>query len=188
MAVPAQLTRELNPLLRARLIYLATIRKDNTQSAVAPLWFTTTSERKIVIQSGPDSWQTKRIRRGSLVIVWFGRWRGSAFIGKAQLTSDPSVIEQIIRDYPKKYLMARLGLHRPTRSSFERGERLAMTITLLQALPRDFRPKAGAPAPELAAEPATFVESIDVSTSNRRMLSLAPALASPPTLTRTRHA
>jgi hypothetical protein len=154
----AQLHANLDALLRARLIYLVTIRRDNTQSAAAPLWFTTTSDRKILIQSGPGSWQTKRVRRGSPVIVWFGRWRGSAFTGEAQLTSDPNLIEQIIRDYPRKYLMARFGLHRPTRSSFEDGERIAMKITLLQSLPRDFRPKAGAPAPEFAAERATLVE------------------------------
>jgi hypothetical protein len=153
---PAQLHDQFDTLLRARLIHLVTIRKDNTQSTAASLWFTTTSDRKILIQSGPDSWQTKRVRRGSPVIVWFGRRRDSVFIGKAQLISDPTAIEQIIRDYPRKYLMARLGLQRPTRSSFDSGERLAMKITLLQALPRDFKPKAGVPAPELAAEPATF--------------------------------
>jgi hypothetical protein len=153
---PGDLHGELEALFRARLIYVVTIRKDNTQSTAAPLWFTTTSDRKILIQSGPQSWQTKRVRRGSPVIVWFGPWRGIAFIGRVQLTSDPIIIEQIIRDYSRKYLMARLGLHRPTRSSFERGERLAMKITLLQALPRDFSPKTGAPAPELAAEPVTF--------------------------------
>jgi hypothetical protein len=153
---PGDLRGEFDVLFRARLIYVVTIRKDNTQSTAAPLWFTTTSDRKILIQSGPQSWQTKRVRRGSPVIVWFGRWRGIAFIGRAQLTSDPIIIEQIIRDYSRKYLMARLGLHRPTRSSFERGERLAMKITLFQALPRDFSPKTGAPVPELAAEPVTF--------------------------------
>lgn len=152
----AQLQSELDVLLQARLIYLVTIRKNNTQSAAAPLWFTTTSDREILIQSRPDSWPAKRIRRGSSVIVWFGRWRGSAFLGKAQFTSDPCIAEQIIRDYQKKYLMARLGLHRPTRSSFERGERLAMKIRLIQALPRSFRPRAGAAPPELEAQLATF--------------------------------
>jgi hypothetical protein len=154
----AQLHANLDALLGARLIYLATIRKDHTQSTASPLWFTTTSDRKILIQSGPDSWLTNRVRRGSPVIVWFGRRRGSGFIGKAQLTNDPSLIEQIIQDYPRKYLMARLGLHRPTRSSFEHGQRLAMKITLLEPLPRGFRPKSGAPAPEFVPERATFVE------------------------------
>jgi len=153
-----QLHGKLDALLRARLIYLATIRRNNTQSTAAPLWFTTTSDGKILIQSGPGSWLTKRVRRGSPVIVWFARKGGRAFIGKAQLTSDPSLIEQILRDYPRKYLMARFGLHRPTRSSFEGGQRIAMKITLLQPLPQGFRPKAGAAVPEFSAERTTFVE------------------------------
>ena len=142
--------RELDALAHARVIYVATVRKDGTQSRAAPIWFTITSDRRIVIQSGPNAWQTRRIRRGSPVIVWIGRRRGLAFIGRAELTGDPMVVEQIVKDYPKKYLMARLGFHRPTKSSFERGERLAIMITPLEALPQGFSSQPGAPAPNLA--------------------------------------
>lgn len=151
---PAQLYKQVDILLRGRLIYLSTVRQDNTQSAAAPLWYTTTSEGEILIQSRPNSWQTRRVRRGSPVIVSFGRWRGGACIGEAHLTNDPRVIEQIVRDYRRKYLMAWFGLHRPTTSSFERGDRVAMRITLVKALPRDFRPRAGFPAPEYSPRPA----------------------------------
>ena len=144
---------ELNALAKARVIYVATIRKDSTQSKAAPIWFTITSERGILTQSGPNSWQARRIRRGSPVIVWIGRRRGPAFIGKAEITDEPLFIDQIINDYPKKYLMARLGLHRPSKRSFERGERLAINITPLQALPQGFSSQPGAPAPNLAGAP-----------------------------------
>lgn len=147
---------ELEALARARVIYVATVRKDGTQSSAAPIWFTITAEHRILIQSGPDSWQTKRIRRGSPVIVWIGRRRGLALIGRAELTRDPTVVEQIIKDYPKKYLMARLGLHRPSKSSFERGERLAIKITPIQALPQGFSSQPGAPAPNCAGMPANL--------------------------------
>jgi len=60
------------------------------------------------------------------------------------------VIEQIVQQYPKKYLMARLGLHRPTRSSFERGERLAIEITPIRVLPQGFSSQPGVAAPNLA--------------------------------------
>jgi len=146
--------RELPALSRSRIIYVATVRKDGTQSKAAPVWFTITSVGGILIQTGPDSWQTKRIRRGSLVIVWIGKGRGAAFIGRAALTSDPLVIDQIVKDYPKKYLLARLGFHRPTKLSFERGERLAVKITPLRALPRGFARNPGAPAPNLICVPA----------------------------------
>jgi hypothetical protein len=147
------LYRELDSLARARVIYVATVRKNGTQSKAAPIWFTTTSNRAILIQSGPDSWHTKRIRSGSPVLVWIGRRRRLAFVGNAELSDDPVVVEQIIKDYPRKYLMARLGLHRPTRSSFERGERLAIRITPLQVLPLGFKSQPGAPAPKLVEVP-----------------------------------
>jgi hypothetical protein len=143
-------------LAQARVIYIATVRKDSTQSRAAPIWFTITPDLRILIQSGPDTWQTRRIRRGSPVIVWIGGRRGPAFIGRAELTGDPVVVEQIVTDYPKKYWMARLGLHRPTKSSFERGRRLAVKITLIQALPQGFSSQPGAPAPNLAGAPVSL--------------------------------
>jgi hypothetical protein len=145
-----QFLAEFDKLIRVRRIYLATVRKDGTQSKAAPLWFTTTPERTILIQSGPDSWHTKRIRAGSPVIVWVGRQRGLAFVGRAELSDHPLIVEQIIKDYPRKYLMARLGLHRPTKLSFARRERLAIQITPLEVLPRGFRSQPGAPVPKLA--------------------------------------
>jgi hypothetical protein len=147
------LQSQLAALARARLIYVATVRKDATQSRAVPIWFILTRQGIILIQSGPNSWQTKRIRRGSPVIVWIGRRCGRAFIGRAELTGDPMVVEQIIKDYPKKYLMARLGLHRPTQSSFERGERVAIKIAPVQALPPGFRSQPGASAPKLEIAP-----------------------------------
>ena len=148
--------RGLDALVHARIISVATVPKDGTQSRAAPIWFTITSDRRIVIQSGPNTWQTRRIRRGSPVIVWIGKRRGLAFMGRAELTGDPMVVEQIIKDYPKKYLMARLGLHRPTKSSFERGERLAIKITPLEALPQGFSSQPGAPAPNLTGVPVNL--------------------------------
>jgi general stress protein 26 len=145
--------REFDTLAQTRIIYVATVRKDGTQSKATPVWFTIRPDHRILIQSGPNSWQTKRIRRGSPVLVWIGRRRGAAFIGKAELTDDQMVVEQIIKDYPKKYLMARLGLHRPTKSSFARGERVAVQITPIQVLPQGFSSQPGAPAPNLAGMP-----------------------------------
>ncbi|MBV8770774.1 MAG: pyridoxamine 5'-phosphate oxidase family protein [Deltaproteobacteria bacterium] len=142
--------RELDALLHARVIYLATVRKDGNQSKAARLWFTTTSDRTILIQSGHGAWHTQRIRRGSPVIVWIGSLRGFAFIGTAELSDDPRVIEQIVKDFRRKYLMARLGFHRPTTSSFERGDRLAIKVTLCRVLPDGFMSQPGAPAPSVA--------------------------------------
>jgi len=145
--------RELDALSKARVIYLATIRRDGRQSKAAPIWFTVTPSGAILIQTGPASWRAKRIRRGSPVIVWTSKRGGPAFGGSAEITEERAVIDQIVDDYPKKYLMARLGLHRPTKRSFERGERLAIKITPIHRFPDGFTAQAGAPAPALAGAP-----------------------------------
>jgi hypothetical protein len=146
---------QLQTLRRARFIYLTTIRTDGSQSKPARLWFTVTSEHTILIQTGPDTWHARRIRRGSPVIVSVGSRDGPAFIGSAEFSQDPRVIEQIVRDFPRKYLTAWLGWHRPTRSSFIQGSRVAIRITPVQLLPPDFVPQAGAAPPLITAHMAS---------------------------------
>jgi hypothetical protein len=119
------------------------------------MWFTLAPDGRILVQSGPNSWHTRRIRRGSPVLVWIGRWR-LAFVGTAEITDDPMVVERIIKDYPKKYWMARLGLHRPTKSSFDQGERLAIRITPVHSLPEDFSSRPGNPLPNLPGTPVNL--------------------------------
>lgn len=139
--------RDLDALSKASVIYIATVRKDGNQSTAAPVWFTVTPARLVLIQTGPTTWKAKRIRRGSPVIVWIGKRNGPAFIGRAEITNDPAVIHAIVEDYPQKYLMARLGFHRPTAESFAKGERLAIRITPIRDLPGDFLSQPGTPAP-----------------------------------------
>jgi hypothetical protein len=141
--------RDLDALANASVIYVATVRKDGNQSKAAPVWFTTTPDRLVLIQTGPTTWKAKRIRRGSPVIVWIGKRTGPALFGKAELTNDPAVIHRIVEDFPKKYLMARLGFHRPTLENFSKGERLAIKITPVQDLPPGFVSKPGTPAPSI---------------------------------------
>ena len=76
-------------LSNSQLIYIATVRKDGNQSKAAPVWFTISADSNaILIQTGPNTWKAKRIRRGSPVLVWIGSADGPAFIGKAEITSD----------------------------------------------------------------------------------------------------
>ena len=141
---------ELDALLKARVIYLATVRKDGRQSKAAPLWFTISSEHTILIQTRPGAWHARRIRRGSPVVLWIGTLRGVAFIARAEFSNAPKIIGQIVKDFRRKYLMARLGFHRPTTSSFERGDRVAVEVTLVRVLPCGFKSQPGAPVPSLA--------------------------------------
>lgn len=141
--------RDLTALSDASVVYIATVRKDGNQSTAAPVWFTVTADHMLLIQTGPATWKAKRIRRGSPVIVWIGKRIGPAFIGKAEITNDPAVVNQIVVDYPKKYLIARLGFHRPTKESFDKGERLAIKITPDHDLARGFSSQPGTPAPSI---------------------------------------
>ena len=70
--------------------------------------------------------------------VWIGKTKGLAFIGKAEITSDPAVAHQIVQDYPKRYLMARLGMHTPTQEMFDKGQIIPITIRPIRDLPEGF--------------------------------------------------
>ncbi len=141
--------RDIDALSKASVLYIATVRKDGNQSTPAPVWFTVTSDHMVLIQTPPTTWKAKRIRRGSPVIVWIGKTQGPAFIGRAEITEAPAVTRQIVEDYPKRYLMARLGLHTPTQEMFDKGQILPITITPVRDFPEGFASKPGTPAPNL---------------------------------------
>ncbi|HVA39657.1 MAG TPA: hypothetical protein VNF49_03270 [Candidatus Binataceae bacterium] len=142
-------SRDIDALSKASVLYIATVRKDGNQSTPAPVWFTLTSDHLVLIQTQPTTWKAKRIRRGSPVIVWIGKKHGPAFIGRAEIASDPLVTRRIVEDYPKRYLMARLGIHRPTQELFDKGRILPIAITPVRDLPEGFASQPGTPAPSI---------------------------------------
>jgi general stress protein 26 len=102
------------------LIYIATVRKNHTQSTAAPVWFITGADNNsFLIQTGKDTWKAKRIRRGSPVLIWIGKANGPAFIGTADITGDPAIQNKILTDFRQKYWRNRvLGTGRlPARPS-----------------------------------------------------------------------
>ena len=141
--------RDIDAFAKASLVYIATVRKDGNQSKAAPVWFTTTPDHVLLINTGPTSWKAKRIRRGSPAMVWIGSEDGPAFIGKAEITSDPALENRIITDYPEKYMMARVGLFKPSQEKFDKGTVVVIKITPVRDLP-DFTSKPGTTAPSLA--------------------------------------
>jgi CDP-alcohol phosphatidyltransferase len=71
-------------------------------------------------------------------------------IGKAEISNDPKLTKQIVDDYPRKYLLARLGFHRPRQERFEAGQILAIKITPIHDLPEGFGSEPGSPAPSIS--------------------------------------
>jgi general stress protein 26 len=141
--------RDAQALSKAQLIYVATVRKDGNQSKAAPVWFTIGNA--ILIQTGPDTWKAKRIRRGSPAVVWIGSADGPAFIGKAEITNDAAVVNKILTDFRNKYWQNRVLGVGPSRSGFDSGERIAIRITPTRDLPDGFTSAPGTPAPPLEA-------------------------------------
>ena len=140
--------RDAQSLSKADLIYIATVRKDGNQSKAAPVWFTTSADNNaILIQTGPETWKAKRIRRGSPALVWIGTADGPAFIGKAEITNDAAVINKILTDFRNKYWQNRVMGIGPSRAGFDRGERIAIKITPTRDLPDGFTSAPGTKAP-----------------------------------------
>ncbi len=142
--------RDMQALSKSRLIYIATVRKDGNQSEAAPVWFTVSADNNaILIQTGPDSWKAKRIRRGSPVLVWIGAADGPAFIGKAEITSDAAMQKKILDDFVEKYWQNRVLSIGPSRAKFDSGDRVAIVITPTRDLPGGFTSAPGTPPPPL---------------------------------------
>jgi len=147
--------RDAAALSQASLIYIATVRKDGNQSTAAPVWFTPGADNNsILIQTGPDTWKAKRIRRGSPVLIWIGSATGPAFIGKAEITSDAAIRNKILDDFRKKYFANRMLGVGPSQAKFDSGKVIAIKITPVRDLPDGFASQPATPAPALEAAPA----------------------------------
>jgi len=142
--------RNLEALSRASRIYIATVRKDGNQSKPVPVWFTQTPDRSVLIQTGRSSWIARRVGRGSPVVLWIAKRDGPALIGNAEITNNPELTKRIVEDYLRKYVLARLGFHRPRPERFHSGEILAIEITPIRDLPDGFAATPGSPAPSIS--------------------------------------
>jgi hypothetical protein len=62
-----------------------------------------------------------------------------------------------VDDHLHRYLLARLGFHRPTREMFDRGWILAVGLAPVRDLPDGFASSPGMPAPSVDAASASAV-------------------------------
>jgi Pyridoxamine 5'-phosphate oxidase len=156
-ASAATSARDTAALAEATYIYIATVRKDGNQSKAAPVWFITTADHQVLIETSPTSWKAKRIKRGSPAMIWIGSRTGPAFIGTAEIVTDTALQDQVIAEYPKKYTLAWIGFARPSRAKLDRGQIVVIRISPTRDLPDGFQSAPGTPAPPLAeaAKPAS---------------------------------
>lgn len=141
--------RDADALQKSSLIYIATVRKDGNQSKSTPVWFITTKDNQVLIETSPTSWKAKRIRRGSPALIWIGKADGPAFIGKAEIVTDEALQNQVIEEYPRKYLLARVGFARPSREKINDNRICVIKITPARDFPDGFVSAPGTPAPKL---------------------------------------
>jgi len=142
--------RDQQALAKSDLVYVATVRKNGTQSKAAPVWFTLGADNdSILIQTGPATWKAKRIRRGSPVLVWIGKADGPAFIGKAEITSDAAIRDKILKDFREKYWQNRVMGVGPSRAGFDSGQRIAIKITPVNDLQDGFASQPGSAPPSM---------------------------------------
>ncbi len=159
VAVPAATARaatsarDADALAKATYIYIATVRKDGNQSKAAPVWFITTADNQVLIETSPTSWKAKRIKRGSPALIWIGSSTGPALIGKAEIVQDETLQDEVIEQYPKKYLLARIGFARPSRAKLDSGQIVVIRISPARDLPDGFQSTPGTPAPLLDEKP-----------------------------------
>jgi len=141
--------RDTRALAKASYVYVATVRKDGSQSAAVPVWFIPTAGDQVLIDTNTDSWKARRIERGSPVLVWIGSRTGPAFVGRGELVADRAVQDEMIKQIPRKYWLAWLGLLGPTREKFDARKIVTIRLSPVRDLPPGFSARPGAPAPSL---------------------------------------
>jgi hypothetical protein len=116
-------------------LYVATKRKDGSESARAPIWFMYDGDA-VYFTTGPGTHKATRIAHGSPVLVWVGSENGPHFIGKGEILKDPEVAAaaaaKMAPVYDQKYWIAWLGFFRPRPERARSGKTLIVKVTPLE--------------------------------------------------------
>ena len=109
-------------------LYVATQRKDGSQSERAPIWFMYDGDA-VYFTTVPDSYKAKRIARGSPVFVWVGAENGPHFTGKGEILHDPAVAAKMAPVYDQKYWISWVGFFRPRPDRVRDGKTVIVKVT-----------------------------------------------------------
>ena len=115
-------------LLQARLLHVATERKDGSQSAAAPIWFMYDGAA-VYFTTAPGSWKAKRAARGGALHVRVGHKGGPYWKGTMTLERDPGLAERMRPVYRRRYWIAWLGLFCPSGARVAAGKSLIVRVT-----------------------------------------------------------
>ena len=115
-------------LRTSQYLYVATRRKDGSESKRVPVWFMYDGEA-IYFTTAPGSHKAQRIATGSPLLVWVGSESGPHFVGKAELLKDPAVAERMAPAYNEKYWISWLGFFRPRPDRVRDGKTLIVKVT-----------------------------------------------------------
>jgi hypothetical protein len=121
-------------LSEAKLIYVATRRKDGERSDAAPIWFSY-DQGDVFFTTSPESWKARRIAAGSPLYIWVGSEEGPFLMGQAERVDDPKVVEEMGKIYEDKYWIAWLGLFRPRPDRVTAGKTVAYRVKVTEAPP-----------------------------------------------------
>ena len=111
----------------ASYIYVATRRADGSISKKVPVWFIQDGET-LLFTTGPEAHKTKRIRRGSPLLVWVGSADGPSFEGKAEILADPDIAARMAPQYDQKYWISWLGFFRPRPERVRAGKTVIVRV------------------------------------------------------------
>jgi hypothetical protein len=115
-------------LRTSKNLYVATRRKDGSQSTIAPVWFMFDGDA-IYFTTLPGTHKAKRIKGGSPVFVWVGAENGPHFVGKGVILTDPAVAAKMAPVYDEKYWISWLGFFRPRPDRVREGKTLIIKVT-----------------------------------------------------------
>jgi PPOX class probable F420-dependent enzyme len=115
-------------LKTSKNLYVATKRKDGSESKKVPIWFMYDGDA-VYFTTAPESYKAKRIAKGSPLLVWVGAENGPHFVGKAEIVRDPEVAARMAPVYDQKYWISWVGFFRPRPDRVRDGKTVIVKVT-----------------------------------------------------------
>ncbi len=115
----------------AQNLYVATRRKDGSESSRVPIWFMRDGDT-VYFTTAPGSHKATRIAKGSPLLVWIGAADGPHFVGKAEILAPEAAADAAAKmapAYDKKYWISWLGFFRPRPERARSGKTLVVRVT-----------------------------------------------------------